>query len=109
MLMRLAAVAGVALALAGPALATTGSPAAGKKVFKANCGTCHTLKPAATVAKSANAGPMLTNKSETVAKLMKELAGGNTGLMPTFIGVLTMKQINDVVAFVVAASKPGAK
>ena len=28
--------------------------------------------------------------------------------MPTFVGTLTTKQISDVVAFVVAASKPAA-
>jgi hypothetical protein len=39
---------------------------------------------------------------------MKVLSGGGTGVMPTFVGVLTAKQINDVVAFVVLASKPGA-
>jgi hypothetical protein len=40
---------------------------------------------------------------------MKALSGGGSGLMPTFVGVLATKQINDVVAFVVVASKPGAK
>jgi hypothetical protein len=39
---------------------------------------------------------------------MKALSGGGSGLMPTFVGVLTTKQVNDVVAFVVLASKPGA-
>ena len=57
---------------------------------------------------SADPGPVLTNKRETVARVMRALSGGGTGVMPTFIGVLTTKQINDVVAFVVAASKPGA-
>jgi len=53
-------------------------------------------------------GPSWTNKRETVARVLKALSGGGTGLMPTFVGVLSTKQINDVVAFVVAASKPGA-
>ena len=105
--MRALGVVAVALALASPALATTGSPLAGKTVFKAKCGTCHTLKVAGTVGKGDNRGPMLTNKRETVAKIMAEMSGANTGLMPTFVGMLTNKQINDVVAFVVAASKPG--
>jgi mono/diheme cytochrome c family protein len=106
--MRALGVLAVSLALAAPALGA-GSPTAGKVVFKAKCGSCHTLKVAGTIARSGNAGPVLTNKHETVAKIMKELSGGNTGLMPTFVGVLSTKQINDVVAFVVVASTPAAK
>jgi mono/diheme cytochrome c family protein len=106
--MRALGVVALALGLTAPALGA-GNPVAGKTVFKAKCGTCHTLKPAGTVAKSANPGPVLTNKRETVARVMRALAGGGTGVMPTFVGVLTTKQINDVVAFVVAATKPGAK
>jgi mono/diheme cytochrome c family protein len=105
--MRTLGVVAVAFVLAGPALATTGSPLAGKAVFKAKCGSCHTLKAAGTVGKGDNHGPTLTNKRETVAKIMKEMSGGNTGLMPTFVGMLSTKQVNDVVAFVVAASKYG--
>jgi mono/diheme cytochrome c family protein len=105
--MRALGVIAVALALAGQALATAGSPHAGKAVFRAKCGTCHTLKAAGTISKGGNQGPMLTNKRETLAKIMAEMSGANTGLMPTFVGMLTNKQINDVVAFVVAASKPG--
>ena len=105
--MRSLGVAVLALALASPALATTGSPLAGKIVYKATCGGCDTLKAAGTVAHSPNAGPALTNKRETVAKIMAEMSGSNTGLMPVYIGRLTTKQINDVVAFVVAASNPG--
>jgi mono/diheme cytochrome c family protein len=102
------AVVALTLALAAPALGA-GNPVAGKAVFKSKCGSCHTLKPAGTVARSANAGPVLTGKRETVARIMKELSGSGAGLMPVFVGVLTTKQVNDVVAFVVAASKPGAK
>jgi mono/diheme cytochrome c family protein len=105
---RALAVVAVALGLAAPALAT-GNPVAGKVVFKSKCGSCHTLKPAGTVAKSANAGPVLTSKRLTAARVMKALSGGGSGVMPTFVGVLTSKQISDVVAFVVVASKPGAK
>jgi mono/diheme cytochrome c family protein len=100
-------VVAVALGLAAPALGA-GNPVAGKVVFKSKCGSCHTLKAAGTVAKSPNRGPVLTNKRETVARVMKALTGGGTGVMPTFVGVLTTKQINDVVAFVVVASKPAA-
>ncbi|HEY2220341.1 MAG TPA: cytochrome c [Gaiellaceae bacterium] len=105
--MRALGVFAVALGLAAPALGT-GNPVAGKTVFRSKCGSCHTLKPAGTVAKSANPGPVLTNKRETVGRVMKALSGAGSGVMPTFIGVLATKQINDVVAFVVVASKPGA-
>lgn len=106
--MRPLAVVAVALGLAAPALAT-GNPVAGKAVFKSKCGSCHTLKPAGTVAKSEDAGPVLTSKRLTATRIMKALSGGGSGVMPTFVGVLTSKQIGDVVAFVVAASKPGAR
>jgi mono/diheme cytochrome c family protein len=104
--MRALGVVAMAFVLAGPAFAA-GSPSAGKTVFKAKCGSCHTLKAAGTVGKGDNRGPTLTNRHETVVKIMKEMSGGNTGLMPIFVGVLTTKQVNDVVAFVIAASKPG--
>jgi mono/diheme cytochrome c family protein len=104
---RALAVVAVALGLAAPALAT-GNPVAGKVVFRSKCGSCHTLKTAGTVAKSANPGPVLTNKRLTAARVMRALSGGGTGLMPTFVGVLTSKQISDVVAFVVVASKPAS-
>jgi len=101
-------VVAIALGFAAPALGA-GNPVAGKAVLKAKCGSCHTLKPAGTVAKSGNAGPVLTAKHETVARIMRELSGNGAGLMPTFVGMLPTKQIDDVVAFVVVASKPGAK
>jgi mono/diheme cytochrome c family protein len=92
------------LILAAPAVGA-GNPVAGKAVFKSKCGSCHTLKAAGTVAKSANAGPVLTGKRESAARIMRQLSGNGAGLMPTFVGVLSTKQVNDVVAFVVAASK----
>ena len=105
--MRALGVIALAFAFAGPALATTGSPHAGKVVFKARCGTCHTLKAAGTISKGGNQGPTLTNRRETVAKVMAEMTGSNTGLMPIFVGLISPQQIKDVVAFVVAATKPG--
>jgi mono/diheme cytochrome c family protein len=106
--MRSLGVVAVALGLVAPALGA-GNPTAGKLVFKAKCGTCHTLAAAGTRAKNANAGPVLTGKSEKAARVIRALAGGGTGVMPTFVGVLSKKQIDDVVAFVVQATKPTAK
>jgi mono/diheme cytochrome c family protein len=94
-----------ALLLAAPAAASTGNPTAGRVVFRAKCGTCHTFAAAATKAKSGSAGPTLTGKHITAAKLMRVISGSSTGMMPSFIGVLTQKQIADVIAFVVAGSK----
>jgi mono/diheme cytochrome c family protein len=102
--MRALGVAVAAFVLAAPALGA-GNPAAGKLVFKAKCGSCHTLAAAGTKAKSPNAGPILTGKHETAAKILAEMSGSNTGLMPIFVGALTTKQINDVVAFVVSSTK----
>ena len=65
----------VAFAAASPALAA-GDPVAGKAVFKAKCGSCHTLKAAGTVARSANQGPTLDRRAETTQRVMKALAGG---------------------------------
>jgi mono/diheme cytochrome c family protein len=108
MVLRAACAAFLVLAFASPALASVG-PAAGKIVFKAQCGKCHTLAAAGTVGKGANVGPVLTNRSEKLLRVLKKLAGQGAGLMPSYLGVLTQKQMNDVAAFVVNASVPGAK
>jgi mono/diheme cytochrome c family protein len=95
----------VGLAACTPALAATpGNAVAGKTLFKANCGKCHTLTTAGTVAKSPNAGPALDGKHEPTLKVLKQMTNG-TGLMPSFAGKLSPKQMNDVAAFVVAATK----
>ena len=98
-------VAIAALLLAVPAAATTGNPTAGRVVFRAKCGSCHTFAAAGTKAKSGSPGPTLTGKHITAGKLTKVLSGSSAGVMPSFIGVLTQKQIADVTAFVVAGSK----
>jgi len=106
--MRTLAAVALALVFAAPALAS-GSPVAGKVVFKAECGSCHAFKAAGTSGKSPNHGPALDGKRVSASLAMSELSGATGGTMPTFVGVLTQKQINDVVAFVVKMSKPGAK
>ena len=104
--MRLVPVALVALALAGPASAA--NVVNGKIVFKKYCGTCHTLKDARTVGHGASRGPVLTNKSIPAAKVKAVMSGMSTGMMPAFVGTITAKQIADVVAYVVKASKPAS-
>jgi len=88
--------------LASPALAAPtvpGNPAAGKKVFVANCGTCHTLKAAG--AKSVIASN-LDKKKPAYALIISTVTNGRTtkGVMPAYKGTLTAKQIRDVAAFV---------
>jgi mono/diheme cytochrome c family protein len=101
-----AAVLALALsALATPVRGATGNAAAGKLLFRAACGQCHTLKAAGTKATSVVAGPVLDGRRETVRRVMNELSGVR-GSMPPFIGILTQKQIANVVAFVVAATDP---
>ena len=73
--MRALGVAAVALGLVAPAHGA-GNPVTGKAVFKSKCGTCHTLKAAGTTAGSSSAGPILTGKHETVARIMRALSGG---------------------------------
>ena len=103
--MRALGVAAIALAFAAPAFgaANPGTPAAGKVVFKAECGACHTLAAAGTKGKGANAGPVLTGLKVSYARVMKQMLGGS-GLMPAFVGVLTTTQMQNVAAFVAQAT-----
>jgi mono/diheme cytochrome c family protein len=103
--MRALGVAIAALVLAAPAAATTGNPTAGRIVFRAKCGTCHTCAAAGTKAKGSSPGPILTGKHITTSRLHRVLSGSSAGVMPAFVGVLTPKQIADVTAFVIAGSK----
>src|SRR3954468_5346512 len=104
--MRVALVAMVALASASPAAAA--DVVDGKAVFKHYCGTCHTLKDAKTVGHGASRGPVLTGKSVPAAKVKSVMSGMSTGMMPSFVGTISAKQIADVVAYVVKASKPAS-
>jgi mono/diheme cytochrome c family protein len=98
-------VAVVLLATCAPALAASPADlAAGKTLFKANCGKCHTLKAAGTVAhNSMGNGPVLTGMHLTAAKVLAQLAsGGDT--MPSFMGTLSSKQMSQIAAFVSASA-----
>ena len=97
----------LALALSGPALGAAGNPTASRTLFRAKCGGCHTLAAAGTKAKiaSGTAGPVLTGRHETRLRIMKALSGGGTGMMPMFVGMLTPKQLGDLVTYLVSATK----
>jgi len=75
---------------------TSGDNAAGKTVFTANCGSCHTLADAGT---SGTIGPNLDNAKPSAAKVKLRVTKGQ-GNMPSFSDKLTPAQIDDVADYV---------
>ena len=76
-----------------------GDAAAGKEIFVANCGSCHTLEEAGT---SGNSCPGLDDVSVDFDGVVQQVTNGGGG-MPAFQGTLSEQQIQDVAAFVVAS------
>ena len=76
-----------------------GDAAAGKEIFVANCGSCHTLEEAGT---KGNIGPVLDDVSVDFDGVVQQVTNGGGG-MPAFQGTLSEQQIQDVAAFVVAS------
>ncbi len=70
--------------------------AAGKEVFVANCGACHTLADAGT---SGTIGPNLDDSQPSDDLVVERVTNGQ-GAMPPFEDQLTEQQIADVAAFV---------
>jgi mono/diheme cytochrome c family protein len=78
-----------------------GDPAAGKQVFTtAGCKGCHTLKDAGA---TGNVGPNLDDVKPPLALVVDRVTNGK-GVMPSFSGQLSEKQIADVAAYVVQAT-----
>jgi mono/diheme cytochrome c family protein len=75
-----------------------GNPAAGKAVFTgpAGCTGCHTLKDAGA---TGTVGPNL-DQAKPPASLVIDRVTNGKGVMPSFKGTLTSKQIADVAAYV---------
>lgn len=75
-----------------------GDPVAGKAVFTttAGCAGCHTLKAAGS---TGTIGPNLDDKKPPLALIVDRVTNGK-GVMPSFKGTLSSKQIADVAAFV---------
>ena len=74
-----------------------GDATAGKQVFEtAGCKSCHTLKDAAA---TGTVGPNLDEKMPPQALVIDRVTNGK-GVMPSFSGQLTPKQIADVAAYV---------
>jgi mono/diheme cytochrome c family protein len=80
--------------------APPGDAAAGKVVFTANCGGCHTLADAGT---GGTVGPNLDDKKPPAALVVDRVTNGK-GVMPPFGGSLSPKQIADVAAYVSSAA-----
>jgi cytochrome c6 len=77
--------------------AQKGDPVAGKAVFaSAGCGSCHTLKAAAS---TGAVGPNLDQLKPPLNAIVNQVIHGG-GPMPAFKGQLSDKQIQDVAAFV---------
>jgi mono/diheme cytochrome c family protein len=70
--------------------------AAGKTVFTANCGTCHTLNEAGT---SGTVGPNLDELEPDMPTVEKQVETGGGG-MPAFKGQLSAEEITDVATYV---------
>jgi cytochrome c6 len=84
-----------------PPAGGTGDPAAGKEVFTANCGSCHTLADAGT---TGSVGPNLDESQPTVELAVDRVTNGQ-GVMPPFADTLSEQQIQDVAAYVSTATR----
>jgi mono/diheme cytochrome c family protein len=92
-------VCGTALAAALPATAANpGNVVKGKALFKKACGTCHTLKAAATVGALHN----LNKSKPTYAKAIAIITNGSkkNPVMVAYKTTYTKKQIQDLAAFI---------
>jgi mono/diheme cytochrome c family protein len=87
-----------------PPPAPAGDAAAGKTVFQtAGCTSCHTLKAAGA---TGTVGPNL-DEAKPSADLVVERVTNGKGVMPSFKGQLSPKQIADVAAFVSSSAGKG--
>jgi len=77
-----------------------GDAAAGKEVFVANCGSCHTLADAGTIG---NIGPNLDSLAPPYDTVVTQVTNGGGG-MPPFGDKLSEQQIQDVAAYVSSAT-----
>ena len=79
-----------------------GDPVAGKAVFlTAGCKSCHTLKDAGA---TGTVGPNLDQAKPPESLVVDRVTNGK-GVMPSFSGQLSPKQIADVAAYVSQATK----
>jgi cytochrome c6 len=82
----------------------TGNAVAGKQVFEtAGCKSCHTLKDAGA---TGTVGPNL-DEAKPPADLVVDRVTNGKGVMPSFSGQLSAKQIADVAAYVSSVAGQG--
>jgi len=82
----------------------TGNATAGKQVFEtAGCKSCHTLKDAGA---TGTVGPNL-DEAKPPASLVVDRVTNGKGVMPSFSGQLSAKQIADVAAYVSSVAGKG--
>jgi mono/diheme cytochrome c family protein len=79
---------------------TETSTAAGKEVFLAQCGSCHTFADAGT---TGSVGPNLDAAKPPVDLVVERVTNGQ-GIMPSFSDTLSEQQIADVAAYVAAVA-----
>ncbi len=79
---------------------TGGTTATGREIFVVNCGSCHTLSDADT---SGATGPNLDDLSPSMETVEEQVRNGGGG-MPAFEGQLIDEEIQEVAAYVSAAS-----
>jgi cytochrome c553 len=98
-------VAAVGLAsCGGDRAASTGDAVAGKRLFAANgCGGCHTFAAAAS---RGTTGPDLDTARPSTRGVMRQLRQPS-GLMPSFAGRLSERELRDLAAFVGAGRSSG--
>ena len=80
--------------------AAGGDVEAGKAVFVANCAACHTLAAAGA---TGTVGPNLDEAKPPLDLVLNRVQAGG-GAMPSFEGVLSDQQIQDVASFVAASA-----
>jgi mono/diheme cytochrome c family protein len=98
----LAALSPAALAHRGitPAANVRGDVVQGRKLFRANCGGCHTLTAAGT---HGRVGPNLNSDDLSYATVVWMVQNGDS-VMPGFRGVIKPVEIRNIAAFVTGAS-----
>jgi cytochrome c6 len=79
------------------------SLAAGKKVFQASCGTCHTL---ANADAGGQVGPNLDDLKPNMATVVHQVENGGGG-MPSFAGQLSKAEIQAVAKYVSSVAGKG--
>lgn len=79
-----------------PTETATADVTAGKEVFLAQCGSCHTLADAGT---TGSIGPDLDAAKPSLDLAIDRVTNGK-GAMPSFAGTLSEEQIRDVAAYV---------